>query len=82
MALGVFSSAGVVNLGVQREADVSNLGDLVLFCLDDWEDIAAETSAICHLLDEKWHKVYRAKAPSGLFTTATHSHRKLDGGPI
>ncbi|HEV8194682.1 MAG TPA: hypothetical protein VGP82_24785 [Ktedonobacterales bacterium] len=30
MALGVFSSAGVVHLRMQREADVSNLGDLLL----------------------------------------------------
>ena len=31
MALGVFTSAGVTHLRVQREADVSNLGDLPLY---------------------------------------------------
>ena len=68
MALGVFTSAGVVHLRVQREADVSNLGDLLLYSLDDLEDIAAEKGGIRHLLDEKWRKVYQANAPRGLFT--------------
>jgi hypothetical protein len=31
MALSVFSSVGVIHLRVQREADVSNLGDLLLY---------------------------------------------------
>ena len=68
MALGVFTSAGVVHLRVQREADVSNLGDLLLYSLDDLEDIAAEKGGIRQLLDEKWRKVYKANAPRGLFT--------------
>ena len=62
-------SAGVVHLRVQREADVSNLGDLLLYSLDDLEDIAAEKGGICQLLDEKWRKVYKASAPSRLFST-------------
>ncbi len=69
MALGVFSSAGVVHLRVQREADVTNLGDLLLYSLDDLEDIAAEKGGIRQLLDEKWRKVYQANAPRGVFTT-------------
>ena len=69
MALGVFSSAGVVYLRVQREADVSNLGDLLLYSLDDLEEIAAEKGGIRQLLDEKWRKVYKANTPRGLFTT-------------
>jgi hypothetical protein len=68
MALGVFTSAGVVHLRVQREADVSNLGDLLLYSLDDLEDIAAEKGGIRQLLDEKWRKVYQANAPHGLFS--------------
>jgi hypothetical protein len=68
MALGVFSSAGVVHLRVQREADVSNLGDLLLYSLDDLEEIAAKKGGIRQLLDEKWRKVYRANAPRELFT--------------
>ncbi|HEV8193928.1 MAG TPA: hypothetical protein VGP82_20960 [Ktedonobacterales bacterium] len=42
MALGVFTSAGVVHVRVRREADVSNLGDLLLYSLDDLEAIAAK----------------------------------------
>src|SRR4029079_13250623 len=63
MALGVFTSAGVVHLRVQREADVSNLGDLLLYSLDDLEDIVREKGGIRSLLDEKWRKVYHANAP-------------------
>ncbi len=70
MALGVFTSAGVVHLRVQREADVANLGDLLLYSLDDLEDIAREKGGIRQLLDEKWRKVYQANTPRGLFTTA------------
>jgi hypothetical protein len=68
MALGVFTSAGVVHLQVQREADVSNLGDLLLYSLDDLEEIAVEKGGIHQLLDEKWRKVYQANSPRGLFT--------------
>jgi hypothetical protein len=68
MALGVFTSAGVVHLRVQREADVANLGDLLLYSLDDLEEIAAVKGGIHQLLDEKWRKVYQANAPRGLFT--------------
>jgi hypothetical protein len=70
MALGVFTSAGVVHLRVQRQADVSNLGDLLLYSLDDLEEIAVEKGGIRHLLDEKWRKVYKAGAPRNLFSAA------------
>jgi hypothetical protein len=47
---------------------VSNLGDLLLYSLDDLEEIAAKKGGIRHILDEKWCKVYKANAPRGLFT--------------
>ncbi len=53
MALGVFTSVGAVHLRVQREANVSNLGDLSLYSLDDLEDITVEKDSIRRLLDEK-----------------------------
>jgi hypothetical protein len=70
MALGVFTSAGVAHLRVQREADLANLGDLLLYSLDDWEEIAAEHGGIRQLLDEKWRKVYHANSPRGPFASA------------
>jgi hypothetical protein len=63
MALGVFTSASVVPRWVQHEADVSNLGDLLLYSLDDLEQIAADKGGIRQLRDKKWRKVYRASAP-------------------
>ncbi len=45
-----------------------NLGNLLLYSLDDPEDIAAEKGGIRVLLDEKWRKVYQANARCGLFT--------------
>jgi hypothetical protein len=66
MVLGVFTSAVAVHLRVQREAEVSNLGDLLLYSLDDLEEIAAEKDGIRQLLDKKWRKVYKANAPRGL----------------
>jgi hypothetical protein len=70
MALGVFTSAGVVHLRVQREADVSNLGDLLLYSLDDLEEIATKKGGIRQLLDEKWRKVYHANAARGVFASS------------
>ena len=67
MALGVFSSAGVARVCVQRKADVSNLGDLLLYSLDELEEIAVQKGGIRQLLDEKWRKVYKANAPWGSF---------------
>jgi hypothetical protein len=68
MALGVFSSAGVVHSRVQREADDTNVGDLLLCSLDVLEEIAVEKGGIRHLPGEKWRRVYQANAPRGLFT--------------
>lgn len=70
MALGVFTSAGVAHLRVQREADMANVGDLLLYSLDDLEDIAAAKGGIRQLLDEKWRKIYKANTPRGLFSAA------------
>lgn len=69
MALGVFTSAGVVELQLQREADVSRVSDLLVYSLDELEAIADEKGSIRRLLDEKWCKVYKAHAPRGLFST-------------
>jgi hypothetical protein len=69
MALGVFTSAGVAHLRVQREADVAKVGDLLLYSLEELEAIAAEKGGIRMILDEKWRKVYQANAPRGLFTS-------------
>ncbi len=70
MALGVFTSAGIVHLRMQREADVSNVEDLLLCSLDDLEDIAREKGGVRQLLEEKWREVYQANSPHGLFTTS------------
>ena len=61
----LYVNAGAVHLRVQREADVSNLGDLLLYSLDDLETIASEKGGIRHLLDEKWRKVYKAMPREG-----------------
>lgn len=53
VAHGVVTSAGMVRLRVQREADIANLGDSLLYSLDDLEDIAREKGGIRVLLDEK-----------------------------
>jgi len=45
------------------------VGNLLLYSLDDLEDIAATKGGTWQLLDEKWRKVYRANAPHGVFTT-------------
>src|SRR5262245_5252381 len=65
MTPGLFTSAAVVHVRVQREADVSSLGDLLLCSLDDPEEIAAQKGGIRHLLEETWRKVYHANAPRG-----------------
>lgn len=53
---------------MQREADIANLGDLLLYSLDDLEDIAAAKGGIRQLPDEKWRKVYKANASRGIFS--------------
>ncbi len=68
MALGVFDAAGVVRLRLHREADVSSVGDLLVYSLDEWETVAERKGGIRRLLDDKWRLVYRANAPHGLFS--------------
>ena len=67
-ALGVFASAGVVRLRLQREGDMASVGDLLVYSLDELEAVAVEKGGIRQLLDEKWRKVYQAAAPRGLCT--------------
>ena len=74
MALGVFDAAGVVRLQLHREADVSRVGDLLVYSLEELEAIAERKGGIRRLLDEKWTKVYKANAPRGLFTIHERRH--------
>jgi hypothetical protein len=67
MALGVFTSAGVVQLRLHREGDVANVGDLLMYSLGELDAVAAAKGGIRMLLDEKWAKVYKAAAPRGMF---------------
>jgi hypothetical protein len=67
MALGVFDAAGVVRLRLHREADVSSVGDLLIYSLDELEQVAVRRGGIRRLLQEKWEKVYKASAPHRLF---------------
>jgi hypothetical protein len=68
MALGVFDAAGVVRLRLHREADVSTVGDLLVYSLEELEAVAKAKGGIRQLLDEKWAKVYKASSPRGAFT--------------
>jgi hypothetical protein len=68
MALGIFTSAGVIELKLHREADVSSVSDLLVYSLDELEAIAAEKGSIRQLLAEKWCKVYKANDPREMFT--------------
>lgn len=70
MALGVFDAAGVVRLQLHREADVSSVGDLLVYSLEELESVAERKGSIRRLLDEKWTKVYKANAPRDLFSVA------------
>jgi hypothetical protein len=67
MALGVFDAAGVVRLRLHREADVSSLGDLLVYSLDELEQMAQRKGGIRRLLEERWTKAYKASSPHGLF---------------
>lgn len=61
----------VANLWPSKyRANVSTLGDLLLYSLDELEQIAAEKGGIRTLLDEKRLKVYKASSPRGLFGVA------------
>jgi hypothetical protein len=69
MSLGVFDAAGVVRLRLHREADVANVGDLLVYSLEELEAVAEQKGGIRRLLDEKWTKVYKANSPRSLFAT-------------
>ncbi len=69
MALGVFTSAGVVHLRVQREADAANLGDLLLYSLDDLEEIAAEKGGVRQLLDREMAQGLQGERAKGAVHT-------------
>lgn len=65
IAEGIQVLVRAVHLRVQGEADVANLGDLLLYTLDDLEDLTAAKGGIRQLLGEKWRKVYKANAARG-----------------
>jgi hypothetical protein len=69
MALGVLDAVGVVRLRLHREADVSSVGDLLIYSLEELEAIAERKGGIGRLLDEKWAKAYKVSSPHGLFST-------------
>jgi hypothetical protein len=52
MALGVFTSAGVVHLQLGRKADVAEESDLLVCSLDELKTIAAEKGGTRVLLDD------------------------------
>ena len=77
MALGIFTHAGVVELKLHRDADVSRVSDLLIYSLDELEAIAEEKGSIRQLLDEKWRKVYKATTPYGLFSRSSQKRAGL-----
>jgi len=68
MALGVFTSAGIVDLRLPEQGALTSVGDLLLYSLDELEAIADEKGGILPLLDAKWQQLYKAASPRGLFT--------------
>ena len=68
MALGVFTSAGIVDLRLPEPGAITNVGDLLLYSLDELEAIADEKGGVMTLLDAKWRRVYKTASPRGLFT--------------
>jgi hypothetical protein len=67
MALGVFDATGVVRLRLHREADVTSVGDLLVYSLDELEAMAERKGGMRRLIDEKWAKVYRIHTPRDRF---------------
>jgi hypothetical protein len=65
MALGVFTSTGVVSAELPRVATVA---DLLCTVVDDLEAVARAKGGIGQLLHDKRCKVYKAASPRGLFT--------------
>src|SRR5258708_2912381 len=66
MALGVFSSTGVVHATLP---EVGSVADLLGLLLEDFEALAREKGGMAQLLFDKRCKVYKARSPRGLFTT-------------
>jgi hypothetical protein len=65
MALGVFTSTGVVHSTL---TDVGSVADLLGLLLEDLEALAIEKGGMAQLLFDKRCKVYKARSPRGLFT--------------
>ena len=53
MALGVFTSAGIVDLRLPEPGAITGVGELLLCSLDELETIADEKGGVCALLDAK-----------------------------
>jgi hypothetical protein len=71
----------VVELRLQQEADVSSVGDLLLYSLDELEAIAARKGGMPALVEEKWRKDYNASAPgasSRRHLCHIHSHMRRE----
>jgi hypothetical protein len=66
MALGIFTSVGVVSSELPQVASVA---DLLCTVIDDLEAVATANGGIGQLLHDKRAKVYKAYAPRGLFTS-------------
>jgi hypothetical protein len=59
----------VVRLRLHREADVSSVGDLLVYSLDELEAAAERNGGVRRLLEEKWARAYKAASPRGLLTS-------------
>jgi hypothetical protein len=79
MALGIFTSAGIVDLKLPAQGAMNSVSDLLLFSLDELEAITDEKGGILALLDAKWRKVYKTASPRGLFTKAEMRSPKRAG---
>ena len=66
MALGVFTSAGVVRATL---TDVGSVAELLSVMLEDFEALARQKGGMAQLLFDKRCKVYKARSSRGLFTT-------------
>jgi hypothetical protein len=71
MALRVFDAAGVIRRRVHRDADISSLSDLLVYSLNEWEQVAERKGGSRRLLNDKWAKACQAASPNGLFSSDT-----------
>jgi len=81
MALGVFTSAGIVDLWLPEPRAITSVGDLLFYSLDELEAIADEKGGILALLDAKWRKVYKTASPHGLYADCSPSARCVPPEP-